>query len=249
MTKHESIFSKTWPLALLYCALTAIYAYTAPLERGSVESANFASWLAEAVEEFIEEEYTAPGQKVVSVEVAVPGQYSPPEIFDSFRISIPSQRGKGARVFALVTFSNEGKAVSRVNVVAKVAISRKVAVAKTDIRRGAIVGAQDVEVETRTLGLSGVELVSEVSGAIGMQAERGIKAGTVIRIDYLSRPKLVRAGDIVTVIAESGGMKITMMGKAKQDGDRGQGIKITNVESKKTISARVKGPGKVVVEF
>ena len=82
-----------------------------------------------------------------------------------------------------------------------------------------------------------------------MQADRNIRAGAILRLNQLSWPKMVRAGDVVSVVARSGAMVITVTGEAKQDGNRGEWIKVTNIESKKTISARVTGPGEVKVEF
>ncbi|HEB71386.1 MAG TPA: flagellar basal body P-ring formation protein FlgA, partial [Nitrospirae bacterium] len=82
-----------------------------------------------------------------------------------------------------------------------------------------------------------------------MQAVRNIRAGAILRLNQLSWPKMVSAGDVVSIIAKSGHMVITVTGEARQDGDRGEWIKVTNTESKKTFSARVTGPGEVKVEF
>lgn len=211
--------------------------------------ANFAAWLASSVKEYVISELSEPGVDIESVDVSAPATFTPPDSFDSIDIAMPGQNRRGSSLFLLVTFRGGGKAVSRVNVIASVKIMRTVVVARKDIRKGVIIGPDDVELERKLTGPSADHLVSGISGALGREADRNIRAGMELRSDQLSWPKMVNMGDMVTVTAESGRMRITTLGKAKQDGDMGEWIKVQNIESNKTITARVAGPGEVTVEF
>jgi hypothetical protein len=62
-------------------------------------------------------------------------------------------------------------------------------------------------------------------------------------------PVVVKAGQRVTMTAQSGVMKVQASGEAMQDGRVGQPIKVINVESKKTITGTVSGPGAVDIEL
>ncbi len=235
-------------LALALSLLSAGQVTASSLNTAS-DQANFAGWLSEEVKTYLKAELAGSGHTIESIKVSLPSLIRPPEGYDSFKISIPHQGGKSSKVFLLVSFSAEGRVIARVNVISDVKVLREVVVAGKDISRGAVIGAQDVEVVTRSTGpfISGI--VSDLSQVIGLQADRNIRSGVALRPSQLSWPKMVRAGDIVSVIAESGPMKITVTGEAKQDGNRGEWIKVINTESKRTINARVTGPGEVMVEF
>lgn len=211
--------------------------------------ANFAAWLTSSVKEYVISELSGPGVEIESVDVSPPSTFTPPDSFDAIDIAMPGQNRRGSSLFLLVTFRDGGKAVSRVNVIATVKILRTVVVARKDIRKGVVIGPDDVELERKMTGPSARHLISDISEALGREADRNIRAGMELRSDQLAFPKMVNMGDMVTVTAESGRMRITTLGKAKQDGDMGDWIKVQNIESNKTITARVAGPGEVTVEF
>jgi hypothetical protein len=53
----------------------------------------------------------------------------------------------------------------------------------------------------------------------------------------------------VMMQVQMGGLNVTAAGEAQQDGRLGQTILVQNVESKKTVTARVTGPGTVEIEL
>jgi hypothetical protein len=60
---------------------------------------------------------------------------------------------------------------------------------------------------------------------------------------------LIRARQRVEMQVNSGGLKVSTFGEAQQAGKLGETIMVQNVDSKKTISARVTGPGTVEVDL
>jgi flagella basal body P-ring formation protein FlgA len=218
-------------------------------QNGAQEQADFAGWLSELVKSYLTAELESPGQSVESIKVSISASSRAPDIYDSFEITIPHRGGRGAKVFVLVSFSLKERIVSRLNVIAEVKVLRDVVVAKRSISRGAVLSMDDLEMVSQTVGPLEKSTVPDISNVIGMQADRNIRNGAILRLNQLSWPKMVRSGDVVSVIARSGSMVISVTGEAKQDGNRGEWIKVTNIESKKTISARVTGPGEVRVEF
>jgi flagella basal body P-ring formation protein FlgA len=81
----------------------------------------------------------------------------------------------------------------------------------------------------------------------GMLAKRTIAAATVITPQMLQAPKLVRRGERVTVIAETGPLKIRTVGKALGDGHSGDLVRIKSEGSNRVVNAIVVSQGVVKV--
>jgi flagella basal body P-ring formation protein FlgA len=59
----------------------------------------------------------------------------------------------------------------------------------------------------------------------------------------------VKRGDVVVIIAESAGLKITALGQVKKKGRLGDRIPVMNFDSKKVLYARVVDSNTVKVDF
>jgi len=85
---------------------------------------------------------------------------------------------------------------------------------------------------------------------LGKRTRKAIDANTVLRPDLIEFPPLVKRGDVVTVVAESGGLRITALGVVKErSGRRGDRIRVENLDSKKSIYAQVVDSKTVKVDF
>lgn len=82
-----------------------------------------------------------------------------------------------------------------------------------------------------------------------MEARRNIKAGQVLTPNLVKAQKLVLRGQHITIIAKTGSLNLRTKGKALMDGQQGQTIKVTNLNTKKLIYARVISPGMVEINF
>jgi flagella basal body P-ring formation protein FlgA len=60
---------------------------------------------------------------------------------------------------------------------------------------------------------------------------------------------IVDKGDIVTIIAESGDIKVTAPGKVLMKGYAGELVKVQNLMSKKEIYAKIVNGSMVAVDF
>lgn len=60
---------------------------------------------------------------------------------------------------------------------------------------------------------------------------------------------VVKARQRVTIVAKIGELEVTAAGEAMTDGKVGQPIKVTNLDSKKVVSATVSGPGTVLIDL
>ncbi|MCG8528985.1 MAG: flagellar basal body P-ring formation chaperone FlgA [Opitutales bacterium] len=80
-------------------------------------------------------------------------------------------------------------------------------------------------------------------------AANGVKAGDPLYWRDLKERPLVRRNQIVEVVAREGWMKISLKGKALEDGVKGQVIRVRNLQSYRDIQAEVVGVSKARVYF
>jgi flagella basal body P-ring formation protein FlgA len=83
--------------------------------------------------------------------------------------------------------------------------------------------------------------------AAGLAARRALRPGQLIRLTDLMKPELVQKNESVTISYQVPGIVLTVRGQALEAGAQGDVINVLNVQSKKTVSAIVTGPGRVSV--
>jgi flagella basal body P-ring formation protein FlgA len=82
---------------------------------------------------------------------------------------------------------------------------------------------------------------------IGMTAKRPLRQGAAASLRDVSTPQVIKAGDIVAVTYEDGGVALTLQGKAMANGAIGESLMVQNTASKKIIETVVTGPGSTAV--
>ena len=91
--------------------------------------------------------------------------------------------------------------------------------------------------------------VTTYEAVLGKRTKRAIKTDAVLSTDHIELPPLVKRGDVVSIIAESDGLRITALGEVRQMGCRGERINVLNLDSKKCIYAHVLDSNTVRVDF
>ena len=107
----------------------------------------------------------------------------------------------------------------------------------------------DLSVERRDLKDLSSDTVRRIEDALGNRTTQMIYPHTVLESRMFDSPPLVRRGDIVKIVANSGQMTITATGMVKQQGCKGEMVRVMNTDSNRVIVARVTGPGAVEVDF
>uniref|UniRef100_B0T0B4 Flagella basal body P-ring formation protein FlgA n=1 Tax=Caulobacter sp. (strain K31) TaxID=366602 RepID=B0T0B4_CAUSK len=82
---------------------------------------------------------------------------------------------------------------------------------------------------------------------IGMTAKRPLRQGATASLRDVSTPQVIKAGDIVAVTYEDGGVALSLQGKAMANGAVGESLMVQNTASKKIIETVVTGPGSTAV--
>ncbi len=93
------------------------------------------------------------------------------------------------------------------------------------------------------------DVITDPEAVLGKRTRRAIGAKTVLRPNLVELPPLVKRGDVVMIIAETQGFRITTMGQVKKKGALGDRIPVINFDSKKVLYARVIDSNTVKVDF
>lgn len=126
-------------------------------------------------------------------------------------------------------------------------VGKEVIVARTTIPIRSRISEGLIEKEFRFIDVPSDAVVDETSWTF-METNRRIREGDILRERHLTKEKLVRRRDPVTLIHRSPALQIITTGIALQDGYFGQPVKVLNSESGKSVVGIVSGRGKVVIE-
>ncbi len=124
-----------------------------------------------------------------------------------------------------------------------------VLVVKQNLPRGTILQASDVE--TRRLDISRFSngYFTDKSEILGKLLKRNLRRGDILTNGMLDVRKLVKRGEIVTIMASSSTLAIRVKGQALMDGRKGDIIRVKNHSSKREIQAIVVATGMVKVSM
>ncbi|HEY3394615.1 MAG TPA: flagellar basal body P-ring formation chaperone FlgA [Lacipirellulaceae bacterium] len=143
----------------------------------------------------------------------------------------------------IISFATAAGAV-RIPVYADVApAAMPVVVAIQPVARGAVITAADVELQSlaEAAAYGRCSPLTSVEELIGMEARQAIAAGDVIFTDKIQAPMFVRRGELITVVAQGGGIRVTTTARARQDGARGELVQLESLETREIYDARVTG--------
>lgn len=127
---------------------------------------------------------------------------------------------------------------------ARVAAYRDVCVAAQPLRTGQVCRPAN-GLRRRVAIAEGECYVIDPEDLAGQKVLRTVAAGTPVTLGDLQPPPCVGAREEVTVVLIRGGARLQTRGTAQQDGAPGDTILVLNPTTKKTIKARVLGPGQV----
>ena len=120
------------------------------------------------------------------------------------------------------------------------------AVLARSVERNDVLKSSDVMVERRPKAEVGADALSR-DRAVGMQARRQLRAGQALKGADVSKPDLVQRDQGVTLIYETPGIHLTVLGKALDNGTEGDVVNVMNLQSKRTVSGVVVGRGRVAI--
>jgi len=122
-----------------------------------------------------------------------------------------------------------------------------VPIASHALNKNDIITAGDIRIEKHDRkSMAGIS-TARPSALKGQAARAPITAGSIITEDLVMKPILVEKAMAVSVTYATGGLHLTLRGKANESGALGDMISVLNPQSKKTLFATVTGPGTVAI--
>src|SRR5579859_7092364 len=110
-----------------------------------------------------------------------------------------------------------------------------VAVAAHAIVAGTVIKDTDVKTEQHDVSELPLGFLDDPAVAVGLTVSRPIAGGAYITNQQLVASKAVQRGQTVTLVADAGGMKVSMAGRALTDGLVNQRVRVTNLSSGKVV--------------
>lgn len=113
------------------------------------------------------------------------------------------------------------------------------------VSRGEVLGHDDFVMQDRSVAQ--VRNAIEVTAAVGQEATRTLSAGTVVRANDVTPPRLVRRGEPVAITIRSAGLSIATQGRALASGGVGDHVRVVAASTNRTLDGVVEGPDAVRV--
>jgi flagella basal body P-ring formation protein FlgA len=205
--------------------------------------------LRETVERFLVEQFADGVREARLRSLELPGVVRiPPGPFEA-RVAVPPGGAVVGRTRLQVELLQDGTVVRTVWVTADVALEGPVVVARRPIGRGETIAAADLTVERREIPANGGDLLGDPHEAEGRVARAALPPLAPLRREQLTAPILVRRGDVVLLVAERGGLRLTVPAEAQDEAAAGESVRVTNRATKKDVIARVVDQRTVRVDF
>ena len=152
----------------------------------------------------------------------------------NLNLSIPTERGN-----------------QEIQVSGLLKVTGPVVVAKNNLPHGHKIAEEDLQVmRLPWRGLSNGIPGTAMADLVGQRTRTHIGVGTAIHPDLLDEPLAFQSGDLVELLIQSGpGVMIRSRGIAKQEGRVGDTIRIEQPDTKKKLSAIIRGPKSVEVNL
>jgi flagella basal body P-ring formation protein FlgA len=164
-----------------------------------------------------------------------------------FTVAQKSLPGNFRRMLILMEAASELGQKRTFWVIAEGRVTARVVRAAQPLKYGAAVTAADVTEQSGELRSTRSRYFNRSAEVVGMVLRRNVAAGEPLTLEDLAEPVLVKSGQTVTLKAGSGGMQLSTLARAEQNGRLGQIIRVRNLESARLVNARVIGAGEVRV--
>jgi len=130
-----------------------------------------------------------------------------------------------------------------------VGVYADVVVARHYLKKHREIRETDLQVLNRDLSLLPPDVVTEVTDVLGKRTTLSINRYETLRKSMVEEPPLIRKGDRVLLLVESPFFRITALGESKEEGRRGERVKMLNLSSKKEVYGRVLDSKTVEIDF
>jgi flagellar basal body P-ring formation protein FlgA len=167
----------------------------------------------------------------------------------SFQLSQNEQGKLGGDTSLNVVVRVDGRVQKRVRLSGWVDIFEPVVCVSRDIKKREILQQEDLYLSRKNISHLPSNVLTDMDEAVGLMIKHQVVADTPLKTWMLERAPILERGDMVTILGESEGLRVTVPGKIMEKGYKGELIRVQNTMSRKQIYARVIDEATVQVEF
>jgi flagella basal body P-ring formation protein FlgA len=148
-----------------------------------------------------------------------------------------------------VSFRVAGNLEKRLYGTADIEVTQDVVMTTRPLARHEIITADDLTLTRVNLARLPRRVLIRPEDVIGKRTKRPLRARAMIHAYEIETLPLVRKGDVVLILAESPLLKVSTLGEALENGQRGDTIRVKNVSSQREVRAVVMDSKTVRVPF
>jgi len=206
-------------------------------------------YVREAVERAILNDARAAGTAARLVRLDLPNVIEVPSGATEVRAAIGGGRDLFAPFIAVIEIWAEGQLLRRLSANAQAEAYAPVLVAARNLPAGAQPGEEDVTVEMRRLERAVSFYVRNIKALRGMRMRRAVARGEPLVGEALFADVIIKPGDVVRIIGQSGRIYVEVKGEARAAGHIGDRIQVKNAQSGILLQAVIEDEGVVRVRF
>ena len=156
---------------------------------------------------------------------------------------------KAGRIPLILQIKVNGNFKKSVRLNSRVLVSQEVVKTIRAVRKGEMISNDNIQLETIKTERPWKNAIQSIDHALGYAAGRNLPIGKILTPKFLKKPALANRGEKILILAEKGGMKITVPGILKENGYEDGMVQVLNIESKKIIYGRLVDANTVKVNF
>jgi len=212
-------------------------------------AAGYEAAIRTAVATYVQHKTAGLGCEVTIRRLTIGGSQLLPEGSLEYEVIAPQQwEGWGSAGLSVIVRQGE-RVVQNVPVRVEVEALAEMVVTLQQIDYGSVIASSDLALRKRDLTTVRGRYLGRIEDAAGKKARTTLRANSPVKADQLEKVPMVKSGQMVTIVAESERMRITVTGKARGSGAEGDTINVQNLNSLKEIPARIIDAGTVLVVF
>ena len=128
-----------------------------------------------------------------------------------------------------------------------VTVMKEIVTLARTVERGDTIKQDDVVMTRRPQRRTPTDAIADRASVIGLAARRSLQPGQPLRNTDLMKPELVHRREVVTLVYNVPGIRLTVRGRANENGALGDLIGVRNEQTKRVMHGVVVGPGRVML--
>ena len=113
------------------------------------------------------------------------------------------------------------------------------------VEAGELIDAKDISIKPINASTIPTSLITSADDLVGREAVRSLRPGLPVQMHHVRIPPEARRGEEVVIRYQNNGILLEAKGRALEDGNQGDTIKVMNVASSKILAAVVLSDGLV----